>query len=122
MVEAKMCEFSTKKRNPYFENVMDIEADELCKLAPQVQIIDVRQPDEYTGELGHIDQSELIVLDTLPEHLSRLSRTQPVVFVCRSGGRSARAADFAFQNGFPNIYNMEGGMIRWNELGLPVAK
>lgn len=122
MVEAKMCEFSTKKRNPQFDTVMDIEAPELQQLASQVQIIDVRQPDEYTGELGHIESAELIVLDTLPENLSRLSRSQPIVFVCRSGGRSARAADFAFQNGFQNAYNMEGGMIRWNQLGLPITK
>ena len=122
MVEAKMCEFNTKKRNPHFDTVMDIDAEELLQLAAQVQIIDVRQPDEYTGELGHIEGAELVVLDTLPENLDRLSRRQPVVFVCRSGGRSARAADFAFQNGFQNTYNMEGGMIRWNQLGLPLAK
>ncbi|MFN7905968.1 MAG: rhodanese-like domain-containing protein [Pseudobdellovibrionaceae bacterium] len=116
-----MTKFKTKKQNPHFENVMDVHPEEVSETAATLQIIDVRQPDEYTGELGHINDSELLVLDTLPEKLNRLSKSKTVVFVCRSGGRSARAADFAFHQGFTDVYNMEGGMLFWNQLGLPLA-
>ncbi len=118
----KMMEFNTKKKNSNFDNVTDIHPEEVLQKADQLQLIDVRQPDEYTGELGHIASAELIVLDTLPENLKKISPTKPVVFICRSGGRSARAADFAHQNGLKNTYNMEGGMILWNQLGLPTQK
>lgn len=117
-----MFEFKTKKPNPNFDHVMDIQAEELLKSSQNVQIIDVRQPDEYTGDLGHIPAAELMVLDTLPEKLNLLSQDKPIVFVCHSGGRSARATDFAMNNGFPHAFNMEGGMLAWSQLGYPIAK
>lgn len=114
----KYVEFESKKINPDFPSVQDIVAEELDKKRSEVQLIDVRRLDEFTGELSHIPGAKLIVLDTLPDHIQSFSKETPIVFVCRSGGRSARAAAFAQQNGFENVYNLKGGMIRWNELQL----
>lgn len=114
--------FKTQTENPHFEGVYDLDPQEVLERKTEVKLIDVRQPDEYVGELGHVDGAELIVLDTLPEHLARLPKDQPVVFICRSGGRSARATAFAHQNGYPNTYNMLGGMLLWNERQLPITK
>lgn len=116
------CNFSTKKQNPYFENVFDIAPAELHQCLSQVKLIDVRQPEEYNGELGHIPGSELIPLGTLPDRLATLPKDKTLVFICRSGNRSAHAAEFAKQNGFSNVYNMQGGMILWNNLLLPVER
>ncbi|MCO5113112.1 MAG: rhodanese-like domain-containing protein [Bdellovibrionaceae bacterium] len=84
-------------------------------------LIDVRQPDEFTGELGHIENSKLITLGPeLEEELGRLDQTQSYIFICRSGARSAHATGYAQTLGFNKVYNMLGGMIEWNRLGYPV--
>jgi rhodanese-related sulfurtransferase len=114
--------FESKTGNPHYEDVYDIEPQELQKKVNEVKLIDVRQPDEFVGELGHIAMAELMVLDTLPEKLKDIPKDQTVVFICRSGGRSARAAAFALMNGYSHVYNLRGGMLLWNELSLPTQK
>lgn len=107
--------------NPQLPNVQDVEPKDLWDHRDQLVIIDVRRPDEFTGELGHVPNSTLIVLDTLPQRIDELPKDQDVVFVCRSGARSGQAAAFAQEQGFEKVFNMRGGMLLWNELGLDVA-
>lgn len=119
---AKFISFDTKTENPQWEGVYDIAPTELHMKMSQVKLVDVRQPEEYEGDLGHIPGSELIVLDTLPDHLGDLPKDQTIVFICRSGNRSGKAAAYATMNGFNNVYNMQGGMLMWNQLLLPVER
>lgn len=118
----KYIQFTSKTENPHYEGVFDIGPQELKDKLNEVKLIDVRQPDEYTGELGHIANSELMVLDTLPDRLDAIPKDKTVVFICRSGGRSARATAFALMNGFQSVFNLQGGMLLWNELQLPTNK
>lgn len=119
-------EFTSKTPNPSFGDVMDIDPKEVQKTAAtsssSVELIDVRRPDEYTGELGHIPGAKLLTLDQLPEKIETLPKNKTIVFVCRSGGRSAQASAFALENGFTDVYNMKGGMLLWNEYGLKTEK
>jgi rhodanese-related sulfurtransferase len=117
---ASQVQFRSKQRNPELPGVEDIDPKELWENREKVKIVDVRRPDEYTGELGHIPGAELMVLDTLPQRLAELSKDDTIVFVCRSGGRSGRATAFALQNGFVQVFNMKGGMLLWNDLQLQV--
>ncbi|AFY03131.1 rhodanese-related sulfurtransferase [Bdellovibrio bacteriovorus str. Tiberius] len=121
-VTMKFVNFTSKTENPHFEGIYDIGPAELQQNMANVVMIDVRQPDEYVGELGHVEGSSLMVLDTLPEQLGTLPKDKTVVFICRSGGRSAKATAFAKMNGFEEVYNMQGGMLLWNDLQLPVTK
>lgn len=114
----KLTSFETKEDNLHFEGVLDIEPKELANKTKQVLLIDVRQPEEFHGDLGHIPGAKLIVLDTLTEHLTEIPKDQTVVFVCRSGSRSARAAAIALEEGCQSVFNLKGGMILWNELHL----
>lgn len=114
--------FENRIENPSYEGVFDVPPAELHQKMNQVKLVDVRQPDEYTGELGHVPGSELMVLDTLPDHLMNLPKDHTIVFICRSGARSARATAFAKMNGFEHVYNMQGGMLLWNNLQLPVER
>jgi hydroxyacylglutathione hydrolase len=107
--------FSSRRPNSANPAVIDIECDELRAHLNEVHIIDVRRPDEWNGELGHIAEAQLITLDTLPEKLSTLPKDKPIVFVCRSGARSASASAFAISHGFLNTFNLAGGMIAWNK-------
>ncbi len=114
-----MMNFETREENLHYQGVVDIDPKELIQKKDQVFLVDVRQPDEFTGELGHIPGAKLIVLDTLEDHIQELPRDKAIVFVCRSGGRSARASSWAIAAGFKEVYNLKGGMLLWNELHLP---
>lgn len=116
----KTLKFASGQPNPDFPGVSDIQPDELSQHLNQVHLIDVREPSEFTGELGHIPGAKLLVLSTLPDKIETLPKDETIVFICRSGGRSARAAAFAKENGFNDVHNMKGGMLFWNALQLPV--
>ncbi|MCX7089078.1 MAG: rhodanese-like domain-containing protein [Methylococcales bacterium] len=82
-----------------------------------MKIIDVRRKDEFNGDLGHINGAELICLqENFEGRIQRLNKDVPHLFVCRSGGRSARAARIALAHGFTKVYNMEGGMLAWDKI------
>ncbi|HMN67830.1 MAG TPA: rhodanese-like domain-containing protein [Bdellovibrionales bacterium] len=115
-------EFRTRQANPDNPGVEDIDPKEVWELKDKLKLIDVRRPDEFEGELGHIPGAELMVLDTLPQRLQELPADRTILFICRSGARSGRAAAFAHQNGLPNAFNMKGGMISWNQLGLEIER
>lgn len=86
-----------------------------------VSIIDVRGPDEFIGELGHIKTAKLVTLGPeLEAFLQTADKNKELVFVCRSGGRSGRATQAARAMGFLKCMNMEGGMLLWNEEGLDI--
>ncbi len=84
------------------------------------RIVDVREPAEFTGELRHVTGAELVPLATLLEYATRWPKHDPIVVICRSGSRSMRAAQALMAVGFTNVTNMVGGMLAWNEAGLPV--
>lgn len=85
------------------------------------RIIDVREPQEFTGELGHIAGAELVPLATIAAALAPWDRQRAVVLICRSGRRSEQAANALVAAGFARVMNMVGGMLAWNAAGLPIA-
>lgn len=115
-------EFTKYTANPQFPEVLDVDPQEVLKNTANLALIDVRRPDEFTGELGHVPGSQLLTLDQLPGALGTLPKDKVIVFICRSGGRSAQATAFALENGFTDVYNMKGGMLLWNEYGLTTEK
>ncbi|MEM7646073.1 MAG: rhodanese-like domain-containing protein [Pseudomonadota bacterium] len=110
--------FSTAETNPDLDIIEDVSPDEVNAKKESLTLIDVRGADEYVGELGHIADSKLITLDTLMDHIDDIPKDKTVVFVCRSGRRSANATAIAKDNGFESAFNMKGGMMLWNEMGL----
>jgi glyoxylase-like metal-dependent hydrolase (beta-lactamase superfamily II)/rhodanese-related sulfurtransferase len=87
-------------------------------------ILDVREEDEYLGELGHIHSSLLIPLRTLPSKAGELAarKSDEIVVVCRSGVRSSTAATILTALGFEKAGNLKGGMLEWNEAHFPVER
>lgn len=86
-------------------------------------LIDVRPPEEYNGELGHIPGSHQITLGPDLKHfLEGYDRKEEIIFVCRSGRRSEEAAKLSLEIGFEKVANLVGGMLRWNECGLPTTQ
>ena len=85
-----------------------------------VRRIDVREPHEFTGPLGHLPGAELVPLATLPLRCPEWDLEAPVLLICRSGGRSGQAAAHLRAQGFRRPINLAGGMLAVEQLGLPV--
>ena len=95
--------------------------NQVNELRGKVRIIDVREPSEWTGELGHVAEAELIPLATVGNAATSWDKSAPIVCICRSGGRSGRAAELLVSMGFQDVTNMTGGMMAWSQARLPVA-
>jgi glyoxylase-like metal-dependent hydrolase (beta-lactamase superfamily II)/rhodanese-related sulfurtransferase len=100
-----------------FGGIWEIEPQALEEVAERVQIIDVRDADEFTGTLGHIRGAKLIPLGELKSRAAEIGRDRPVVTVCRSGARSAQAVVMLQKEGWRDIANLHGGMLRWRAEG-----
>lgn len=83
------------------------------------RLVDVRMDEELTGPLGRIAQSEHVPLPELMSHAADWPADAPVVVHCKSGGRSARAANALLAAGFRQVASMEGGMLAWRAADLP---
>ena len=96
----------------------------LINIQSSPPIVDVRNQDEYTGELGHISGSILIPLRQLAKRSHELDeyRTQQIILVCRAGVRSITAAAILTGIGFTQVCDLEGGMVGWNKKNYPVDR
>lgn len=112
--------FQASKPNPAGYREIDVQT--AAATQHTARIVDVREPAEFTGELGHIAGAELVPLGTLPNSSADWPRDQEILIVCRSGGRSGRAAEMLHRAGFTRVINLVGGMIAHNAAGLPVDR
>ena len=100
-----------------FAGIWEINPQWLEENLHSVQIIDVRESDEFHGPLGRIPEARLISLGELAGRAAELAKERPIVTVCRAGGRSAQATVILRQSGFENVANLAGGMLRWRAEG-----
>jgi glyoxylase-like metal-dependent hydrolase (beta-lactamase superfamily II)/rhodanese-related sulfurtransferase len=95
-----------------FAGIWEIDPHVLEEHARAVQILDVREPEEFAGPLGHIRGAVLIPLGELAQRTPELASDRPIVAVCRAGSRSAQATVILQQAGFGDVANLVGGMLR----------
>jgi adenylyltransferase/sulfurtransferase len=74
-------------------------------------VLDVREPNEY--HICNIPGATLIPLGELPQRVGELDSSWDIVVHCRSGVRSAKAANFLRQSGFKRVRNLTGGILDW---------
>ncbi|MDX1390414.1 MAG: rhodanese-like domain-containing protein [Acidobacteriota bacterium] len=74
-------------------------------------LIDVRSPEEW--EICHLDPARLIPLGELPSRMHELDSSDEIVFLCKSGQRSAHAAGLVQRAGFGKVLNLRGGLLAW---------
>jgi glyoxylase-like metal-dependent hydrolase (beta-lactamase superfamily II)/rhodanese-related sulfurtransferase len=103
-----------------FAGIWEVQPHWLEEHLREVQIVDVREPDEFNGSLGHIPDAVLLPLGKLNERIGEISKAKPVVVVCRSGARSAQATVLLGKAGFEKVANLSGGMLRWRAQRFPV--
>jgi sulfur dioxygenase len=86
----------------------------------EVQILDVRETEEFNGPLGHIQNALHVPLGELASRSAEINPAIPVVAVCRAGARSAQAIVILKRAGLTDCANLAGGMLRWRDRGYPV--
>jgi rhodanese-related sulfurtransferase len=107
-------------KNPHqepFTRLSPTEAAEIVRGG--AAFIDVREPDEYA--VAHAIGARLVPLNTIFTDPALIPSDSDIVFICRSGRRSAMAAEMAAATGRAQgaLYNVEGGTDAWLEIGLP---
>jgi len=87
-------------------------------------LVDVREAEEFNGALGHLPGSLLVPLRELPARTVELApyKDSNIIVICRAGVRSATAAAILTGLGFEHVSNLKGGMLDWNDAGLPVER
>lgn len=93
------------------------------QLEKGVQLLDVRTEKEWNE--GHLDGAtrvEIGAKDFVGKVKSKLDPKKPVLVYCRSGGRSARATKQLRDAGFTTVFDLDGGIIAWEEAGKALAK
>jgi rhodanese-related sulfurtransferase len=83
-------------------------------------VLDVRETAEFAA--GHVANSRNIPTGELDKRIAELPAGKPVVVVCASGSRSARAAAVLRKSGRADVFCLDGGLSGWQQAGLPVVK
>lgn len=101
-----------------FQAVNPQEAKILIETRRDLLLIDVRNPSELRE--GAISGSTLIPLMDIIRSKQAVPKDRPVLLICAVGGRSLALGKVMSQYGWPEIYNLQGGISAWKEAGLPV--
>ena len=82
-------------------------------------LVDVRENSEVKELAFDVTNIEYIPLSDFESHFAKLPKNTKLILACRSGARSLRAANYLLKNGYPEVANLEGGILRWSEKSFP---
>lgn len=110
---------SCNGQNSKDSKTIDAKAfSEKIAATPNPQILDVRTPEEFSTD--HLDQAVNVnwLGDNFVSGAKKIDKTKPVFVYCKSGGRSQSAVEKLEELGFTDIYQMQGGILKWDAAGL----
>lgn len=104
--------------NKNFETIPATAFAKKIKTTQNPQILDVRSPEEFANE--HIDKAINVNWNGVDFEgkVSSYEKSKPVFVYCMSGGRSAKASEKLNEMGFTQVFNLDGGILKWNAAGL----
>lgn len=105
-----------------YGGIKEIDPQWVAENLDQVNVLDVRETDEFNGSLGHIHGAQLIPLAELDRRVQDVAADKPIVTVCKSGRRSAQATVILKRHGVGNAASLRGGMLQWHDTSLPVQR
>ena len=110
--------FGTAGSQPRWIDPADLQRRQA---AGAVLLIDVRQPEEYASPPGHLPGAINVPVGEIGSRATDLGdRGQPIVVVCKTDRRSARAAGELLAAGLRDVAVLRGGTDRWHADGLPL--
>ncbi|PNQ73767.1 rhodanese-like domain-containing protein [Hanstruepera neustonica] len=117
MIGVSSCKKEEKKGEV---KVVSVEEMQSLMELDDIQLVDVRTPGEYAE--GYIENFQNIdfLSPTFDEDIAKLDKNKPVILYCKSGGRSASCAKKMVDAGFVKVYDLEGGISKWQHEGMEV--
>ena len=116
--------YSCKEKEVATSQIEVISPEEMQEISQieGVQLVDVRTPEEY--DEGYIEGFQNIDFfsNTFSQEIEKLDKSKPVIVYCRTGRRSADCAKQLEEKGFVKIYDLEGGIAKWEFEGFDVKK
>ncbi|WP_396177264.1 thioredoxin domain-containing protein [Flavobacterium sp.] len=94
---------------------------EKIKSGEAIQLLDVRTPEEFNEQ--HIDGATNINWNGsgFEQKVAQFDKTKPMYVYCLSGGRSRQASIKLSEMGYQNVYELDGGIMKWNAAGMAKA-
>ena len=105
--------------SPLFKTVTPQEAEEMIKADKNLLLVDVRNPSELRE--GAIAGSTLVPLMDIVKGRKAIPKDRPILLICAVGGRSLALGKLMSKYGWPEIYNLKGGISAWKKAGLPLS-
>jgi len=101
-------------------NLSPQEAFALVGQRNDLYLLDVRTPGEY--QQARLEGARLIPIDEFAKRLAEVPKDRPILVYCAVGSRSAQVVNYLARQGYPEIYNLYGGIYSWEQTGYPVLK
>jgi rhodanese-related sulfurtransferase len=108
-----------KPGNVGFASISPQEAGKLIESRKDILVVDCRSPQELAE--GAVPGSTLIPVWAIMQGNHNLPKNRPLLLVCAVGGRSFAAGQLLARNGYPEVYNLSGGLSAWKQAGLPLV-
>jgi len=103
------------------ENVDSPTAQKLLTGSQNIYLLDVRTPQEYFQK--RLPGAHLIPIDRFLYRISEVPKDRPLLIYCAVGSRSSQVAEYLVRQGYPEVYDLRGGIEAWEKLyRLPVLK
>ena len=109
------CQSQTSKN---IETIDSKSFAEKLKATEKPQILDVRTPEEFAQDRIENADNVNFLGSNFDNLATKYNKEKPVFVYCKVGGRSAKACDKLAEMGFKTIYNLDGGIMKWNANGL----
>lgn len=101
-------------------NLSPVDAVALAGQRGDLYLLDVRTLGEYRE--FRLEGARLIPIDELTRRLAELPRDRPILVYCAVGSRSSQVVNYLARQGYPELYNLYGGIYAWAQGGYPVLR
>jgi rhodanese-related sulfurtransferase len=117
MVFALSCAFVQAAQ---VQNLSASAAQQMLQQNKNTYLLDVRTPEEYLQV--RIDGAHLIPIDKVTARINEIPSDKPLLVYCAVGSRSAQVSRYLVQQGYTQVYNLEGGIWAWQLRNYPVSQ
>ena len=101
-------------------NVTPEDAYSMINKRGNLYLLDVRTPGEF--QQARLEGAHLIPIDQLVNRITELPKDRPILVYCAVGSRSAQVVNYLARQGYPEVYNLYGGIYTWAQKGYPVLR